>query len=269
MKKFLSLISVFLIVTLSVVNSTAVDFNYGLAVNDKVQTGKTFNAEIIASGVGNIAAVIFTVCFDPKVVEYKSASLSEGIDAKLETNGENSQVKLVFLNVHGQNLKSESTGIINLRFKALSTPCNAFITIYGEQAVNVQEHRLSCKYGEEYPIEFMDKLNGPVSLSKGRTVSSSKSTSSSKNNKSKSKSDSDKIGDDLSDEDPKGNGTTSYGSAGDSSFNSAWLIFLVIAVICLVCGCGAVFVFYKKRAKQKISDSDTDMAAESDDDKPI
>lgn len=252
MKKTLSLISALIILLISIQTTFAADFSYALAVESKLQTGKSFNAEITVSGGGNVAAVIFTVYFDSSVIEYSSASLSDGTDGKLESYCDGGTLKLVFLNTKGISLGSDNKGIITLKFKATSTPCNTFITVYGEQAVNAQEVRLSCDSGIEYSVELAEKVSGTVSLAQGSTVSGS----SSENEKSQSSGAKSK----QSSGDTKKNGVTSYpqssnasfGSASDSESNLIMIIFGFIIALCVMCAALGIYTFGKKRAEMQL-----------------
>lgn len=265
----LAIIIAFISVTECFAADSNADVGYSLAVNNKLQTNKSFNAEITLSGRENVAAMIFTVCFDSSVMEFKSAQISDGADGKLEANCVGDQVKLVFLNTKGQELNADGTGIITLKFKALSNPCTAFMTIYGEQAVSAQEVRLSCEYGVEYSVELMEKISGEVSLANGsslKNTSSSGASSKSSNSKSSSSKASNQSGN------IKQNGSTSYQSQMNDSFgsqssgesNNAKFIFGFIAALCVVCAVAGIFVLGKKRGEtqlaQKLKNNETGKA---------
>lgn len=176
MKRLCVILLSFLVTSLSVQSVSAENFDFSLAVNNKVQTTKSFNATINVSGSGDVAAVIFIVVFDPSVIEFSSASLQDGLDGKIESACSDGTVTIVFLNSNGETLNSESNGFINLRFKAQSTPCTAYLTIYSQQAVSSDENYLPTTSGIEYPIELQETISGSVSLADGAKVESKSSS---------------------------------------------------------------------------------------------
>lgn len=272
---FLAVFIIFASITPCFAADYNVDLNYSLAVNNKLQTGKSFNADITLFGRGNVAAVIFTVCFDSSVMEFKSAQISDGVSGKLKANCSEDQVAIVYLNTNGQELNADGTSLINLKFKALSKPCTAFMTIYGEQAVSAQEQRLSCEFGVEYSVELMDKISGEVSLAGGSSVKKTSSNSSSK--RANSKSSSSKTF--LKPGDAKQNGSTSYNSQPNSSFgsqtsaesNNVMFIFGFVVALCVVSAVAGIYAFGKKRGEMKLAQefadnniSKTDFASKND-----
>ncbi|MGN0498672.1 MAG: cohesin domain-containing protein [Acutalibacteraceae bacterium] len=269
MKKLLSLFSSLLIVVFTIQPALALDYDYSLSLDSKVQTGKSFTVQLNVLGSGDVAAAIFTVCFDQTVMELKSASLSDGIDGKLEYNTNGNTATLVFLNIKGEPLSSAEKGIITLKFNALSTPCNAFITLYGEQAVSNDETRLACGYGVEYPIELAEKVSGSVSRSSGTQVSSSPNSSKSSSSKISGSGASKVAGQEHTNASASySQGTlTSLGSSENPQSHLPYIFLSVISTLCVVSAAIGIYLVGRKhgetrKAKQGNSDND-EQAADS------
>ncbi|MCQ4022156.1 MULTISPECIES: cohesin domain-containing protein [unclassified Ruminococcus] len=271
MKRIISMLAAVLILLSATQPVLAAEYCYSLTLNSKVQTGKSFKAQLNVFGGGDVAAAIFTVCFDSSVMELKSAELCDGTDGKLEYNTVGGTTKLVFLNTKGQPLTGEENGIISLKFKALSTPCNAYITLYCEQAVCCNESYLPCSYGVEYPVELADKISGSVSRSSGTKVNS-KPSSSSSNSKASSADKGSSISGSESSEgltQQHQNGIVSLGSKEAAQSNTAYIMLGAVITLCVVC---AVFAIYKvgkkhgeaeqaQKAKQSNPDAEQDEKA--------
>ncbi|MGN1113006.1 MAG: cohesin domain-containing protein [Acutalibacteraceae bacterium] len=273
MKRLCSLFISLTIVLLAIFPVLAADYGCSLTLDSKVQTGKGFTVQLNVFGGGDVAASLFTVCYDPSVMELKSASLSDGTDGKLEYSISEGTASLVFLNEKGEKLTQDEKGIISLRFNALSTPCNAFITLYGEQAVSHDESYLPCGYGVEYPIELAERVSGSVSRSGGTKVESSPSSGSSKSSSKNSSSESSRASDisgqeHLSASASYSNGTvTSLGSSENPQSPFIYIMFGVIITLCVVCAALVIYRAGKRRGElqqaQKSDGSSADKAVKN------
>ena len=251
MKRLCSLFISLAIVLLAIIPALAADYGCSLTLDSKVQTGKGFTALLNVFGGGDVAAALFTVCYDPNVMELKSASLADGIDGKLEYSISEGTASLVFLNAKGETLAQDERAIITLKFNALSTPCNAYITLYGEQAVSSDESYLLCGYGIEYPIELAEKVSGSVSRSGGTRVNTSPSSGSSKNSSSKSSKASNISGQEHPNASTSySNGTvTSLGSGENPQSPFIYIVFGVIIALCVVCAVTVIYRAGKRRGE--------------------
>lgn len=259
MKRLFTIFITLTIALMSIVSASAADYDCTLALDSKVQTGKSFKVQLNVLGSGDIAAAIFTVCFDSSVMELKSAGLADGIDGKLEYNVSGNTASLVFLNVGGEQLSSDEKNIITLNFKASATPCRAYITLYCEQAVSSDESRLSSGFGFEYPVELAEKVSGSVSRSSGTKVSSSSSGSSKKPSSKTSGSGTSRVsGQEHT------NASTSFSQGTVTSFGSsenpqshAPYIFLSVITTLSVVGAGiAVYIIGRKHGESHKAQQD-------------
>ncbi|MGN0441332.1 MAG: cohesin domain-containing protein [Acutalibacteraceae bacterium] len=275
MKRLFTIFIALIIALMSIVSASAADYDCTLSLDSKVQTGKSFKVQLSVLGSGDVAAAIFTVCFDSSVMELKSAGLADGIDGKLEYNVSGGTASLVFLNVGGEQLSSDEKNIITLNFKASATPCRAYITLYCEQAVSSDESRLSGGFGVEYPVEFAEKVSGSVSRSSGTKVSSSSSGSSkspsSKNSASGASRVSGQEHTNASTSFSQGT-VTSLGSSGNSQSHAPY-IFLSVITTLFVVGAGiAVYIIGRKHGEshkaQQDKDDNPDKATDKDNKKP-
>lgn len=251
MKRLCSLFISLTIVLLAIIPALAADYGCSLTLDSKVQTDKGFTVQLNVFGGGDVAAALFTVCYDPNVMELKSASLADGADGKLEYRISEGTAALVFLNARGETLTQDEKGIITLKFNALSRPCNAFITLYGEQAVSFDESYLPCGGGMEYTIELAEKVSGSVSRSVGTKVNTPPSSGSSKNSSSKSS----RAGDISSRErlnasaSNSGGTVTSLGSGENPQSPFIYTVFGVIASLCVVCAALVIYRAGKRRGE--------------------
>lgn len=246
MKKALLPVFVLLIIFTSMQTALAADFDCALAVESKVQTGKSFNAEIAVSGGGDVAAAVFTVFFDCSAVEYKSSKLIDGIGGQLEAYCDNDTLKLVFLNTKGVPLSADGKPIISIKFKALSSPSNSSILLYGEQAVSSDENRLSSCGGTEYSIELAEKVSTSPSLAKGEKTSKSV-TEQSKKSKSAGSGAAQNQGSEVTASSKKQSSAVSLGSDSDGNFMT--VTFIIVIALCLICASFGIYTFGKSRAK--------------------
>lgn len=275
MKRLFTIFIALTIALMSIVSASAADYDCTLSLDSKVQTGKSFKVQLSVLGSGDVAAAIFTVCFDSSVMELKSAGLADGIDGKLEYNVSGGTASLVFLNVGGEQLSSDEKNIITLNFKASATPCRAYITLYCEQAVSSDESRLSGGFGVEYPVELAEKVSGSVSRSSGTKVSSSSSGSSkspsSKNSASGASRVSGQEHTNASTSFSQGT-VTSLGSSGNSQSHAPY-IFLSVITTLFVVGAGiAVYIIGRKHGESHKAQQDKgdnpDKATDKDNENP-
>lgn len=275
MKRLFTIFIALTIALMSIVSASAADYDCTLSLDSKVQTGKSFKVQLSVLGNVDVAAAIFTVCFDSSVMELKSAGLADGIDGKLEYNVSGGTASLVFLNVGGEQLSSDEKNIITLNFKASATPCRAYITLYCEQAVSSDESRLSGGFGVEYPVELAEKVSGSVSRSSGTKVSSSSSGSSkspsSKNSASGASRVSGQEHTNASTSFSQGT-VTSLGSSGNSQSHAPY-IFLSVITTLFVVGAGiAVYIIGRKHGESHKAQQDKgdnpDKATDKDNENP-
>lgn len=275
MKRLFTIFIALIIALMSIVSASAADYDCTLSLDSKVQTGKSFKVQLSVLGSGDVAAAIFTVCFDSSVMELKSAGLADGIDGKLEYNVSGGTASLVFLNVGGEQLSSDEKNIITLNFKASATPCRAYITLYCEQAVSSDESRLSGGFGVEYPVELAEKVSGSVSRSSGTKVSSSSSGSSKSPSSKTSGSGASRVsGQEHTNASTSfSQGTvTSLGSSGNSQSHAPY-IFLSVITTLFVVGAGiAVYIIGRKHGESHKAQQDKgdnpDKATDKDNENP-
>lgn len=275
MKRLFTIFIALIIALMSIVSASAADYDCTLSLDSKVQTGKSFKVQLSVLGNGDVAAAIFTVCFDSSVIELKSAGLADGIDGKLEYNVSGGTASLVFLNVGGEQLSSDEKNIITLNFKASATPCRAYITLYCEQAVSSDESRLSGGFGVEYPVELAEKVSGNVSRSSGTKVSSSSSGSSKSPSSKTSGSGASRVsGQEHTNASTSfSQGTvTSLGSSGNSQSHAPY-IFLSVITTLFVVGAGiAVYIIGRKHGESHKAQQDKgdnpDKATDKDNENP-
>lgn len=275
MKRLFTIFIALIIALMSIVSASAADYDCTLSLDSKVQTDKSFKVQLSVLGSGDVAAAIFTVCFDSSVMELKSAGLADGIDGKLEYNVSGGTASLVFLNVGGEQLSSDEKNIITLNFKASATPCRAYITLYCEQAVSSDESRLSGGFGVEYPVELAEKVSGSVSRSSGTKVSSSSSGSSKSPSSKTSGSGASRVsGQEHTNASTSfSQGTvTSLGSSGNSQSHAPY-IFLSVITTLFVVGAGiAVYIIGRKHGESHKAQQDKgdnpDKATDKDNENP-
>ncbi len=255
MKRLITFLLSLSILFLSVADCSAADIGYSMLLDSKIQTGKSFSAEIAVSGGVSLSAMIFTVKFDPSVIDFSKASVIDGADGMIEEHCENGSLKIVFLSPNGIGLSGEGNNIIEIKFKARQEPCNTYLTVYGEQAVSGSESRLSCDYGVEYRIELANKVSDNVGRAGGTAVSgssSSKASSSSASSGRRTSSSSASKGGSSSKDDTSFNNSeniTSLGATGSTQSDNALFICGFIAALCLACGAAGLYALGKKRGE--------------------
>ena len=253
MKRLITFLLSISILFLSVADCSAADIGYSMLLDSKIQTGKSFSAEIAVSGGVSLSAIIFTVKFDPSVIDFSKASVIDGADGKIEEHCENGSLKIVFLSPNGIGLSGEGNNIIEIKFKARQEPCSTYLTVYGEQAASGSESRLSCDYGVEYRIELANKVSDNVGRAGGTAVSGSSSskTSSSSASSSRRTSSSSKGSSSAKDDTSFNNSEniTSLGANGSTQSDNALFICGFIAALCLACGAAGLYALGKKRGE--------------------
>lgn len=266
MKKFLSVVVIIICLLSAVHHAAAVGLTPGLIVDNKVKTGKSFTAEITVSGNVALSACIFTLCYDPSVMEFSSAQLSGGVDGDLEYNDQGGIVKIVFLSTQGVQLSGE-TGLVEAKFKSGQSECEANLIIYVEQAVSSSESRIDCSSGREYTLAIQQSIDGDVTRASGSAVSSRSNSSShtSSGNSSYSRAGGDGVSvyngsivteegeyisaaADFASEDSD----SSFGASNTASDNTLFICGF-IAAVCLACAAGGIYLFGKKRAELKLA----------------
>ena len=263
MKKLISPFLLVLFILLSVINAAAVGLEPGLIVDNKVKTDDSFTVAITLSGNASISACVFTLCYDPAVMEFSSAQLSGSVAGDLEYNDLGGVVKLVFLSTQGVQLSSE-TSLIEAKFKSGVIECEANLIIYVEQAVSSGESRIDCSTGREYLLAIQENIDGEVARASGAAVSS-QSTSSRISSENSASSDAGGVSvyngsiiteegeymsaaADFASEDSD----SSFGASNTASDNTLFICGFVAAV-CLACAAGGIYLFAKKRAELKLA----------------
>ena len=155
-------------------------FHYSMDIPAAITLKKSAQAELCLSSPSGVqlGAAVFTVRYDPNVLTYKEADIADGMPGEMRAVEDGGLVKIVYLNANGTTLPAaEETPVILLRFTALSTQCKTTLTLYTEQAVDINEQKMAVQDPVEYQVTLQEKETASSASASGRRVSASSASS--------------------------------------------------------------------------------------------
>lgn len=135
-------------------------FYYSMDIPAAITLKKSAQAKLCLSSPSGVqlGTAVFTVRYDPNVLTYKEADIADGMPGEMRAVEDGGLVKIVYLNANGTTLPtSEATPMILLRFTALSTQCKTTLTLYTEQAVDINEQKMTVQDPIEYQVTLQEK----------------------------------------------------------------------------------------------------------------
>ena len=157
-------------------------FYYSMDIPAAITLKKSAQAKLCLSSPSGVqlGTAVFTVRYDPNVLTYKEADIADGMPGEMRAVEDGGLVKIVYLNANGTTLPtSEATPMILLRFTALSTQCKTTLTLYTEQAVDINEQKMTVQDPIEYQVTLQEKETTSSASASGRRVSASSAGSAS------------------------------------------------------------------------------------------
>ncbi len=157
-------------------------FYYSMDIPAAITLKKSAQAKLCLSSPSGVqlGTAVFTVRYDPNVLTYKEADIADGMPGEMRAVEDGGLVKIVYLNANGTTLpRSEATPMILLRFTALSTQCKTTLTLYTEQAVDINEQKMTVQDPIEYQVTLQEKETTSSASASGRRVSASSAGSAS------------------------------------------------------------------------------------------
>ncbi len=117
-RRFLSVLMIFSILTLSVMNVNASDNISFELVDAECQSGRLVEIEIVAACSKKLSAATFEFTYDKNMFEFRSVKSSDS-NATIKANETSSNLKAVYLNTYGADISNSAT-IFTITLKTLS-----------------------------------------------------------------------------------------------------------------------------------------------------